>query len=67
MIVVMTQREKIGMEAMFRRSIPPHKRDGSQFVFRQARPSQQRKRPELEAVTPCHMGLQERPIAGARL
>ena len=35
MIVVMTQREKIGMEALFRRTIPPHKRDGSQFVFRQ--------------------------------
>ena len=34
-IVVMTQREKIGMEALFRRTIPPHKRDGSQFVFRQ--------------------------------
>ena len=35
-IVVMTQREKIGMEAMFRRTLPPHKRLGSQFVFRQA-------------------------------
>ena len=37
MIVVMTQREKIAMEALFRRTIPPHKRDGCQFVFRQAR------------------------------
>ncbi len=35
MIVVMTQREKIAMEALFRRTIPPHKRDGSHFVFRQ--------------------------------
>ena len=35
-IVVMTQRDKIGMEALFRRVIPPHKRLGSQFVFRQA-------------------------------
>ena len=36
-MVVMTQRDKIGMEALFRRVIPPHKRHGSQFVFRQAR------------------------------
>ena len=36
-VVVMTQREKIAMEALFRRTIPPHKRDGCQFVFRQAR------------------------------
>ena len=36
-IVVMTQRDKIGMEALFRRVLPPHKRLGSQFVFRQAR------------------------------
>ena len=35
-IVVMTQRDKIGMEALFRRVLPPHKRLGSQFVFRQA-------------------------------
>lgn len=35
MIVVMTQRDKIGMEALFRRIIPLHKRYGSQFVFRQ--------------------------------
>ena len=34
--MVMTQREKISMEALFRRVIPPHKRLGSQFVFRQA-------------------------------
>lgn len=32
----MTQRDKIGMEALFRRVLPPHKRLGSQFVFRQA-------------------------------
>ena len=37
----MTQRDKIGMEALFRRVIPPHKRHGSQFVFRQARPAAQ--------------------------
>ncbi len=35
--MVMTQRDKIGMEALFRRVLPPHKRLGSQFVFRQAR------------------------------
>ncbi len=40
-MVVMTQRDKIGMEALFRRVIPSHKRHGSQFVFRQARPSVQ--------------------------
>ena len=40
-MVVMTQRDKIGMEALFRRVIPPHKRHGSQFVFRQARPAAQ--------------------------
>ncbi len=34
-IVVMTQREKIGMETLFRRIIPPHKRCGCNFVFRQ--------------------------------
>ena len=34
--MVMTQRDKIGMEALFRRILPPHKRQGSQFVFRQA-------------------------------
>ena len=34
-VVVMTQREKIGMEALFRRIIPPHKRCGCNFVFRQ--------------------------------
>ena len=34
--MVMTQRDKIGMEALFRRVLPPHKRLGSQFVFRQA-------------------------------
>ncbi|CAL8468748.1 g8288 [Coccomyxa elongata] len=37
-IVVMTQREKIGMEALFRRVIPPHKRCGCNFVFRQGSP-----------------------------
>ena len=40
-MVVMTQRDKIGMEALFRRVIPPHKRHGSQFVFRQARSAAQ--------------------------
>ena len=34
-VVVMTQREKIGMETLFRRIIPPHKRCGCNFVFRQ--------------------------------
>ncbi|BDA43260.1 probable ion channel POLLUX at N-terminal half [Coccomyxa sp. Obi] len=37
-VVVMTQREKIGMEALFRRVIPPHKRCGCNFVFRQGSP-----------------------------
>ena len=37
--MVMTQRDKIGMEALFRRVLPPHKRLGSQFVFRQASPA----------------------------
>lgn len=34
-IVVMTTREKLEMEATFRRVIPESKRLGTQFVFRQ--------------------------------
>lgn len=37
MIVVLSKREKLEMEAMFRRTIPEDARYGSTFVFRQAR------------------------------
>lgn len=36
-IVVLSKREKLEMEAMFRRTIPEEARYGSTFVFRQAR------------------------------
>ena len=36
-IVVMTQRAKLELEALFRRILPPPQRFGSQLVFRQAR------------------------------
>ncbi len=36
-IVVMTQRAKLELEALFRRILPPAQRFGSQLVFRQAR------------------------------
>lgn len=36
-IVVLSKREKLEMEAMFRRTIPEDARYGSTFVFRQAR------------------------------
>ena len=36
-IVVMTQRAKLELEALFRRILPPPQRYGSQLVFRQAR------------------------------
>lgn len=35
-IVVMTQRAKLELEALFRRILPPPQRYGSQLVFRQA-------------------------------
>lgn len=38
-IVVLSSRDKLEMEAMFRRTIPEDARCGSTFVFRQARPS----------------------------
>lgn len=37
-IVVLSSRDKLEMEAMFRRTIPEDARCGSTFVFRQARP-----------------------------
>ncbi len=36
-IVVLSKREKLEMEAMFRRTIPEEARYGSTFVFRQVR------------------------------
>ena len=37
MIVVLSSRDKLEMEALFRRTIPDKARYGSTFVFRQAR------------------------------
>lgn len=37
-VVVMTQRSKLEMEAMFRRCLPESKRFGTSLVFRQGSP-----------------------------
>ena len=46
-IVVMTQRAKLELEALFRRILPPPQRFGSQLVFRQARHPPAEQHPSL--------------------
>ena len=37
-VVILCQREKLAMEADFRRILPPERRHGTRFVFRQGLP-----------------------------
>lgn len=46
-IVVMTQRAKLELEALFRRILPAPQRFGSQIVFRQVVPDPHPDKPEL--------------------